>query len=50
MVKNSDDNWMGVEEVTAKEEAPVLVVAVPWLRHNVEALLKNLEPEKPPLK
>jgi hypothetical protein len=49
-VDKSGDDWMGVEEVTPKEEAPVLVAAVPRLKHDVEALLKLLEPEKPPLK
>jgi hypothetical protein len=49
-VENSNNDWMGVEEVAPEEEAPVTVSAVPRLRHDVEALLKLLEPERPPLK
>jgi hypothetical protein len=41
---------MGVEELTPKEKAPILVSAVPRLKKDVVALLKLMEPEKPPLK
>jgi hypothetical protein len=46
----TDDDWMGVEELTPKEKAPILVSAVPRLKQDVVALLKLMEPEKPPLK
>ena len=45
-----EEDWMGTKGVTAELDAPALVAAVPRLIHDVAALQKLLEPEKPPLK